>query len=474
MKKLPLISLLLLGALFVFGLTQLFKLRFEAGDIYPEYSSLRADPLGAKALYESLGSLLAVGRNYRPVSKLGDGRDTTLFWLGSRSSFMFEAKSDLRLAPEEFKSLESFVVAGGRLVISYYPAFQKPSTNRFRAPAPASPPPSAGNRKGKAPTVTPRKAPLDDEDEFQDIQRVSLRERWALDYNYDELSRDANGVYIPAFASNVSSLKGLPDSIACHTALYFDNLTNGLQVIYARKKNRPVVVERRLGAGSIILVADSYPFSNEALWKERSPQLLAWMVGPSQSVVFDETHLGVEESPGISALARKYRLHGLFAGVLLLAGLFVWKNATSFVPPYEQAAERDKPELVAGKDSASGFVNLLRRNIPARDLLAVCLGEWKKTCSREQPKAKLQQVQAIIDAENQRPPGERNPVATYQAISKILSKISPGVRPSPGAATPERLTALYPSSANRLSHVAVPGDGRTPGTSEKPPATQRT
>ena len=60
MKKLPLISLLLLVALFVFGLTQLFKLRFEAGDIYPEYSSLRADPLGAKALYQSLESLLAV------------------------------------------------------------------------------------------------------------------------------------------------------------------------------------------------------------------------------------------------------------------------------------------------------------------------------------------------------------------------------------------------------------------------------
>jgi len=208
--------------------------------------------------------------------------------------------------------------------------------------------------------------------------------------------------------------------------------------------------------------------------KERVPQLLAWMVGPSQSVVFDETHLGVEESPGISALARKYRLHGFFAGLLLLAGLFVWKNATSFVPPYEEAVEREKPELVAGKDSASGFVNLLRRNLPARDLLAVCLSEWKKTCSREQPKAKLQQVQAIIDAENQRPPAERRPVATYQAISGVLARISPGARPSPGAATPERLNASYLSRPIGPSSNAAPGDGRAPGVSEKPSATPRT
>ena len=136
--------------------------------------------------------------------------------------------------------------------------------------------------------------------------------------------------------------------------------------------------------------------------------------------MFDETHLGVEESSGVSALARKYRLHGLFAGLLLLAGLFVWKNGTSFMPPYEDGQR--KQELVTGKDSASGFVNLLRRNLPAREILAVCLTEWKKSCSREQPKARLQQVQAIIDAENAKEPGDRKPIHTYRAIARVLSK----------------------------------------------------
>ena len=112
MKKVPLVLLLVLLGGFLFGLAQLFKLRFEAGDVFPEYSSLRTDPLGAKALYESLDHLLTARRNYRSLAKLGDGRDTTLFYLGSRATFMFDSASDLRLSLEEFKSLESFVADG--------------------------------------------------------------------------------------------------------------------------------------------------------------------------------------------------------------------------------------------------------------------------------------------------------------------------------------------------------------------------
>src|SRR4051812_31044400 len=120
MKQLPRVVLIVFFGLFLFGLAQLFKLRFEAGDVYPEYSSLRADPLGVKALYESLDKLLGTRRNYRPFSKLGDGRDTALLYLGSQSAFMFDTRSDLRLPPEDFTHLESFVRDGGRLVISLF------------------------------------------------------------------------------------------------------------------------------------------------------------------------------------------------------------------------------------------------------------------------------------------------------------------------------------------------------------------
>jgi len=76
-KKSPLILLGLALAGFIYGLVHLFSLRFEAGDNYPPYSSLRADPLGTKALFDSLDPLVPARRNLLPLSKLGEGRDTT-------------------------------------------------------------------------------------------------------------------------------------------------------------------------------------------------------------------------------------------------------------------------------------------------------------------------------------------------------------------------------------------------------------
>ena len=59
-KHLPIFLILTCAAGFAFGIVQLFKLRFEVGDIYPAYSSLRSDPLGVMAFYESLGNLKGI------------------------------------------------------------------------------------------------------------------------------------------------------------------------------------------------------------------------------------------------------------------------------------------------------------------------------------------------------------------------------------------------------------------------------
>jgi hypothetical protein len=412
MKKLPLVLLLFVLLAFVAGLAQLFRLRFEAGDIYPEYSSLRADPLGAKALYESLDKLVAARRNYQPLSKVDDGRQSTLFYLGVEHG-------DLRFTPEEWRDFESFAASGGRLVISLLPSYQKPAPARFqRRVTSTNAPPSSGSNPKKTQRPKPGKIPNNDE-EFAKLRPVSIEERWRVEFRYADLPRDERGTYkpTPAFRGDVPDI---PESIACHTALFFDNLDKSWQVIYARKSNRPVLIERRYKSGSIVLAADSYCFSNEALLKERQPRLLAWFIGPNQRVVFDETHLGVEESPGIAALGRKYRLHGLFAGLLLLAGLFVWKNSVSFVPPYEDDARPKDSGLIAGKESAAGFVNLLRRNLSSSELLGACITEWKKSCVHQVSKAKLERIQAVIDTENSLSPKERDPIKTYQTISGIL------------------------------------------------------
>jgi hypothetical protein len=61
-----------LAAMFLGGLVALFTADFAGGEVYPEYSTLRADPDGAKLLFESLARLpgLTVTRNFLPVQSL--------------------------------------------------------------------------------------------------------------------------------------------------------------------------------------------------------------------------------------------------------------------------------------------------------------------------------------------------------------------------------------------------------------------
>src|SRR6185295_14129997 len=133
--------------------------------------------------------------------------------------------------------------------------------------------------------------------------------------------------------------------------------------LYARRKGtnvQPVLIERTMGHGSIVLFCDSFYFSNEALRDDRQPELLSWFIGAHRQVVFEETHLGTSENPGVAMLARKYHLEPLFGAVVILALLFVWKNGTSFMPPDDQARARDRGDTVEGRDSAGAFVNMLR------------------------------------------------------------------------------------------------------------------
>jgi hypothetical protein len=69
-KYLPIAVLLGCAAIFAFGVTRLVQLRFEHGDVYPPYSSLRADPLGTMAFYESLGKVpeVSVQRDFSETS----------------------------------------------------------------------------------------------------------------------------------------------------------------------------------------------------------------------------------------------------------------------------------------------------------------------------------------------------------------------------------------------------------------------
>ncbi|MGA2555338.1 MAG: hypothetical protein ABSG04_03605, partial [Verrucomicrobiota bacterium] len=125
------------------------------------------------------------------------------------------------------------------------------------------------------------------------------------------------------------------------------------QTLYQRK-GHPVIVQRAFGPGSLVLSTDSYFLSNEALRRERHAELLAWLVGPHPDVIFDETHLGVEERPGVAGLMRQYHLQGVLLALALIAALFIWRNSLPLVPPPAARPDAASGALVQAREASAG------------------------------------------------------------------------------------------------------------------------
>jgi len=383
MKRSALIVSLVAMAGFILGIVQLFNLRFEAGDVYPKYSSFRADPLGSKALYESLESLLPTSRHVEGWSRLREGRETTLLYLGADPD-------ELKFPRHDLQSLEMFVSSGGRLVISLVTQYKK---------------------KGGAPPAGQREEKL-----------IEAGQRWGFEVKHAHLPRE-NERYQHATARRLGDDSSLPAELVCHTAIYFDDLGADWKSVYVISNDLPVLIERDFGSGQIVVCSDPYPLSNEALLADRQVGLLSWLIGGSRQIIFEETHLGVREEPGLATLLRRYRLQGLTAALLFLALLLIWKNADRFIPPIETQTNA-RAAAVAGKSSASGFVNLLRRNIGRNELIGVCIDQWKRSNAKRVSRRRLERIQSVIDAENKLPAGQRDPVRIYRSISEILSSRS--------------------------------------------------
>lgn len=419
-----------LAALFLYGVAQLFVLRYEKGDVYPPYSTLRTDPLGTKGLYEALDRLpeLSASRNFGPLPRLRPATPVTLVYAGLTHRAYWETR--------ELSTFNELVLGGTRAVFAFVPEEQRlrsadevsadEAARKKKQEARSAKRKPKGKNLGAKDREAEKKAPADekkpaadadedDEDESRTLihfEEVAGRWGFAFDYLPADKEREFHREAVRA-----DDKARLEPKITWHTALFFKELKPEWKVLY-RCAGQPVVIERRLGRGSIVLAADSYFLSNEAMRRERHPLLLAHLFDGPPALVFDEEHLGVRNDPGIASLARKYRLHGVVAGVLLIALLFVWKNASRFIPPYcDEARDGD---VVLGKESAAGFINLLRRSIKPADILPLCLAEWRKSAPHRP--ADRARVEELAAQEQVRPSTQRNPVATYQAIARTLTR----------------------------------------------------
>jgi hypothetical protein len=385
MKRGTAIGLLLAcAALFVAGIGMMFKLRFDTGDIYPAYSSLRADPLGAMAFYEGLDRMpgFKVHRDFSASGRLPHGKGTTYLHLAGNHRQWRQLPTNL------IKEIERFTDEGGRLVITLFPR----ATD------------SVGRR------IQDTVAEVDTEN---DQRLISVEERWGLSFANVPLEPGLGDAYAPVTASN-RTVPGLPAELSWHSGTILTNVDPAWRVVYARDEH-PVLVERELGRGSVVVATDSWFVSNEALRNDRHAELLAWLVGSSRHVLFDEAHFGIVETPGVAALLRRFRLHGVVLALITLAGLFVWKNAFSLAPPEPESRTTG---FVPGKDSAAGFVSLLRRHIAPDRVLGACLAEWRKTAAiadRRMARRRAE-IETAVREEEARPGRERDAVGAYRRI----------------------------------------------------------
>lgn len=432
------VLLVLAAGGFCLAMAALAMNRFGAGDIYPPYSSLRSDPMGVKALYESLADLpqLRVRRNYQPLRKLADGHDKTLFYLGAIG--------------DDRRPWAATRPATGP---SSHPATRpasRPISRPLAGPR-TQPTPSTSSRPSVWPVT--RKDSNDDWDlheEPSDGTSASLTDFIAsggrliialspesdtdLD-TLEELGRTLEfslrdlGRY-PAAQSKGRTAQPSPtdspsdEKLTWHTFLSL-KVAPPWRTIYSCG-GRPVIAERTFKAGSVVVCCDSFFLSNEALLRERHAQLLGWLIG-GREVIFDETHLGVREEAGISTLGRRYNLQWLLAVLLLLGGLFVWKNSSSFLPRDSNLARQLSGRSVAGEGTADGLLSLLRGSISPRTLLSTCLTQWLRSAPAG-PRAAAsaervrRQVEGLVAQEEQKPRRLQDVAGAYRSICLALSK----------------------------------------------------
>lgn len=424
---LPVIALLV-------GVIHLFNLRFQTGDIYPAYSSLRSDPIGTRALYDSLENFneFEVQRNFHFLHSLKVGPDAVLFYLGA------DIPGD-DLIPERIsQDLDRLTESGGRLVISYLPVHKKeesPSSSEkedIGLDQQQLQTAKESRNQSQAQDKEPATGPEYDSDKLKDDplkegaseeKLVSIKEHWGFGFLYNQnlpaKHKDHKYLILEATALRPD----LPAVISWHTNLYFELSDDSWQTLYA-VDDKPVIIERPLGKGTLVLCADSYFISNEALRSERHPQLLVWLLGGHSRIIFDESHFGIYKHPGVAGLLRNYGFHWFFGALAVLALLFVWKSTVYFVPPRKEDISSEA-EVVSEKDYTQGLIALLRRNISKRKILQVCGSEWEQTFQKDKrmKSGAVEQMKSVLQPESNSSKKKSDPVTGYLKISSIFKRI---------------------------------------------------
>lgn len=449
--------------------------RFAGGEVYPPCSSQRPDPMGAKALYEAIDRLGSVTceRNSRALNKLQGSRGKTLVVLDVHP-FSYTAAEDLQVGPFEMvhgidgDAVWDFAAGGGRVVITLQgqtgsskvwdaaKGRQRELEARRRLEKETGKKQDEGTGKdrennskpGGPPKKSSKESPeksgkkgLDPDDDgglpFKPAK--SLREILQVAVKEGELPKVPKEGYVLDTPEGIAVLEGRLPAWFSNAILDLAPKPEAEETkedpskaqskpptparetwkVLATAHGNPVLAERRVGAGTIVLATDTYFATNQALMAHPAPEFLAWLIGDARQVIFDETHLGTQENPGIMAMALRYRLHGFFLGGVLLFLLFVWQGSSSLVPSND--GMEAGPRMVAGQGAVAALVSLLRRGVPRSRLLQTCFDQWLH--NHPHPGAalrgRIEQARALLPQEVKRP-ARGALVRLYQRLCETL------------------------------------------------------
>ena len=449
------VILLVAGAGVVIGFVVLFvhvfRLSHESGTTYAPYSTFRSDPLGMMALYNALSSVggTRVERYIQQFDEMPNGNGTTFVIAGAG------------LSPDPVSVLdavEGFVVTGGRLVIAFFPIQEEDALDNLREMLDEiddvideGEPEREGTESGEEvpealPTDEPgTDAPPLDESADSDGAEVEgevegearddaerrdrtmdfgpamqdISERWDFDYGFERPGVNT------VLARHDDTLAVQP-TFEGRSGLYFTPNDEAWHVVYGKEQaeGQPGwagIMERRMGSGSIVLCSDAFFLSNEAVHDYRDAELLAWLFGGRETILFSEAHLGTQQQDRIMTLVRRYRLHGVLFGFLLMGVLFVWHHAATLIPRREAPAGT-APTTMAERSHQDGLDNLLARFIPRGQLLDTCVREWSQQFHND-PKGPV--VKQLMESRKSSAPSEKTEADLVAAYNDIAREVHP-------------------------------------------------
>jgi hypothetical protein len=420
-------------AAFAWGMAILFQDRMEAGDIYPEYSTLRSDPMGCRAFFSALERYpdLTVKRAFARGDFQRQAPGAAYFFLGLDAV-------DFRAQGESIQEMDSLARQGHRVILGFAPlAMEKGMGYVLKHAGLLSGDSSSQDlpdslAKDSSITTALRKLFLDTTSEAKrdslgrknDIPPDSgtlakgplrgkpapeskryLRE-WGFRLRLDTTFKGEE-------RSRAAAQGNTKDTLPWLSGLYFDSL-QGPWIVHYRRGDHPVAIERALGSGSIALVSDSYFASNEAQLDSRPALLASLLLGASDRIFFDERHFGVRQDDAVANLLRRYRLHWMLPSLLLLLALYVWKSRA----PRDSDADRESGNP-PGADSRAALAGLLQRNLSDRQALETCHALWKESGSRAKS-ALDSEIDAVL--ERRKSSGNVSLAETYGEIQAILNR----------------------------------------------------